>query len=97
MPRSKQIGREELEERVARKLFVDTRERARREGVRFELTEDWFLGKIRAGRCEATGMPFDLQDPGDPADWDPGDEGWPATGEKAAKPRPRRSRKKASR
>jgi hypothetical protein len=34
------------------------KERSRRKGLRFNLTEEWLLTKLDKGRCEATGLPF---------------------------------------
>lgn len=45
-------------------LLAHSRTRARKGGLPHELDLDWVAGKIAAGRCEATGIPFVLEHTG---------------------------------
>jgi len=41
-------------------MLGNARARARRLGLEFSLTKEWLLEKLSHGRCEATGLPFDI-------------------------------------
>jgi|688.fasta_scaffold653274_1 hypothetical protein len=43
----------------ARYLFFESRARAKKRGLDFDLTREWFAEKLRAGACEITGLPFE--------------------------------------
>ena len=44
--------------RRAQLILTFTATRAKRKGIDFDLTLDFLLGKIVAGKCEVTGLPF---------------------------------------
>lgn len=46
----------------ASRLLTWVRARAGRNGWEFDLTQEWVVEKLRAGHCEASGMPFSLAD-----------------------------------
>lgn len=41
-------------------VLGDARRRAAAKGLAFDLDRDWFLSKLKAGVCEATGLPLTL-------------------------------------
>lgn len=45
-------------ETLAKKRFIETRRRARKEGTEFSLTSDWFIKNFSLGVCALTGLPF---------------------------------------
>lgn len=51
-----------VEGRAAR-MFSACRARCKHSGIEFNLTKEWILNKLIAGKCEATGIPFDLSLP----------------------------------
>ena len=46
---------------VAAGMHLGTKHRAKRRGWDFDLPKEWFAGKIRAGFCELSGLPFVLE------------------------------------
>jgi hypothetical protein len=44
----------------AKLLFTNAKDRARTKGYECSITEEWVLEKLRLGRCEATGLLFNL-------------------------------------
>jgi hypothetical protein len=46
-------------------LLTSARKRARDAGLPFNLTKAWIVDKLRAGACEATGLPLCLERSGD--------------------------------
>jgi hypothetical protein len=45
----------------AKLLFNNAKDRARRTGKEFDLTEEWIIEILKNGICQATGIPFDLE------------------------------------
>lgn len=45
----------------ARYLTSDARKRARLKGLEFSISPSWVAERLKAGRCEATGLQFDLR------------------------------------
>ena len=48
----------------SRQLFHSVKHRASNEKVPFKITRNWIFEKIKSGRCEVTGIPFDFTSPG---------------------------------
>lgn len=44
----------------AHQLWYDAKRRAQKDAVPFTITEEWIADKLRAGKCERTGLAFDL-------------------------------------
>jgi len=42
----------------AKRFMASTRSSAKKRGLLFELTEEWFEKKLAKGKCEATGLPM---------------------------------------
>jgi hypothetical protein len=51
-------------------LWHRARKRSRHAGLPFNLTVEWIAERLRTGRCEVTGLPFDLASP-DRGPWSP--------------------------
>jgi hypothetical protein len=47
----------------AQRLYYSARTRARKYGLRFDLTLAWVEAQLKRGTCEATGLVFDLKPP----------------------------------
>lgn len=45
----------------AYRIWNNARQRAARSGIPFDISFDWFLRRLNAGRCEATGIPLTLE------------------------------------
>lgn len=45
----------------AYRLVSTARARAARDGLQFDLTRAWVARRLAAGRCELTGLPFDMR------------------------------------
>lgn len=43
--------------------YNDAKYRANRKGIEFNLTPEWFVERIETGTCEATGLPFNENNP----------------------------------
>jgi len=41
-------------------LFCDAKRRAKKRGLKLQITKDWIRRKLEAGVCEVTGIPFVL-------------------------------------
>lgn len=55
---------------VASRLHIAARSNARRRGLIYELSPEWFLAKLEAGVCELTGLPlgrYGCNDPRSPS------------------------------
>ena len=48
-------------DRRAKRLLYNAEDRAKKIGVPFDLTLEWLLPKLQNGRCEVTGIAFDLE------------------------------------
>jgi hypothetical protein len=44
----------------ARRLFANARSRALEDNLALDITYEWVLEKLRAGRCEVSGLAFDF-------------------------------------
>ena len=42
----------------AQTIYLSIKARSKKRRIKFDLTLDWLLGKLRAGVCEITGLPF---------------------------------------
>lgn len=51
---------------LAKNLHSRTRSSAKKRGLIYELSPEWFLAKLEAGVCELTGLPFGRSGFGDP-------------------------------
>lgn len=50
----------------AKYMWLAVRSEAKRKGVKFDLTVEWFDSRINAGTCEMSGLPFHFDKPGHP-------------------------------
>jgi len=46
------------EKNPAKRFMASTRSSAKKRGLIFELTEEWFDSRLKKGKCEATGLPM---------------------------------------
>ena len=44
---------------IAKELYGGALQRAKKRGLEFNLTREWLIEKVAAGRCEVSGLPFD--------------------------------------
>lgn len=42
-------------------MLIKVKQRAKEKGVNFDLTIEWFETRLKAGACELSGLPFDLE------------------------------------
>lgn len=42
-------------------LLMNIKQRAKRKGMKFDLTLEWLLERLRNGVCEKTGMPLEIK------------------------------------
>jgi hypothetical protein len=45
----------------ARTLVNGAKQRAAKKGIPFDLTEDWVFSILKQGKCQVTGLPFDIK------------------------------------
>lgn len=45
---------------VVQRIFKDCRYRARKKGVAFDIERDWIRDRILSGKCEITGLRFQI-------------------------------------
>lgn len=60
--KSRQKQAESVEGR-AKLIYHEAQRRAAQEGLPFDLTLEWVEERVRAGKCEVTGIDFDLRRP----------------------------------
>ena len=52
-------------------LFESARSRAKKRGLKFDLTEEWVLHRVRLGYCQETRIPFDMGKPPEGCNYNP--------------------------